>query len=52
MVKKCCHYWVIAPANGQRSKGRCKLCGIEKKFYNYFVLPNPYKPNDKGNKNK
>lgn len=33
---KCRHYWIIEPATGPTSMGRCKLCGAEKEFYNYI----------------
>ena len=29
---KCCHYWIIEPADGPTSKGICRLCGAEKEF--------------------
>ena len=30
------HYWIISPPNGRTSRGRCKLCGKEKRFPNYI----------------
>lgn len=30
------HYWIICPPNGRTSRGRCKLCGKEKRFPNYI----------------
>ncbi len=30
----CRHIWLIEPANGPRSRGTCKLCGMEKDFSN------------------
>ena len=32
--KGCCHHWVIGPADGATSKGRCRLCGKEREFRN------------------
>ena len=29
---KCCHYWIIEPADGPTSRGICRLCGAEKEF--------------------
>ena len=31
---KCNHYWMIEDAKGSTSRGVCKLCGEERKFYN------------------
>ncbi len=31
---KCCHYWIIEPADGPTSKGMCQFCGEEKEFDN------------------
>ena len=31
---KCRHYWMIEDAKGSTSRGVCKLCGEERKFYN------------------
>lgn len=36
LESKCRHYWIIEPATGPTSRGRCKLCGAEKEFYNYI----------------
>ncbi len=33
---KCRHYWMIESANGPASRGVCKFCGAEKKFYNSY----------------
>ena len=53
---KCHHYWIIESAGGRTSKGVCKLCGTEKKFYNSWPylkvnrqsgqLPEPAEPLD------
>jgi hypothetical protein len=32
--KTCCHHWIIEPALGPTSQGKCKLCGEEKTFLN------------------
>ncbi len=32
--RKCKHYWVIEGARGPTSRGICKFCGVERKFYN------------------
>jgi len=34
--KKCIHHWVIDPAYGPTSKGKCKRCGTVKLFYNTY----------------
>ena len=31
---ECRHYWMIEDAKGSTSRGVCKLCGEERKFYN------------------
>ena len=31
---QCAHHWIIETSKGPVSKGRCKLCGEEKKFNN------------------
>lgn len=31
---KCCHRWIIEPADGPTSKGVCQFCGAEKEFDN------------------
>ena len=31
---KCRHYWLIETPKGPISRGVCKLCGVEKDFYN------------------
>ena len=33
-AQRCCHHWVIGPAEGATSKGVCRLCGKEKEFSN------------------
>jgi len=30
----CVHHWIIAPAAGEHSKGKCKKCKIVKDFSN------------------
>ena len=30
----CRHHWIIEPANGRWSPGRCKRCGTERDFTN------------------
>jgi len=30
----CVHFWLIEPANGPTSRGRCNLCGLERDFQN------------------
>ena len=32
----CAHHWIIDPASGPESKGRCKKCGAEMVFQNYW----------------
>jgi hypothetical protein len=32
--KTCSHHWIIEPALGPTSEGRCKLCGAKKVFLN------------------
>ena len=32
----CVHHWVIELATGPASKGRCKYCGEERLFQNYW----------------
>jgi hypothetical protein len=34
MQKPCQHFWIIEPANGVTSLGKCKYCGIVKEFVN------------------
>ena len=31
---ECHHYWTIESPKGRTSRGVCKLCGVEKEFYN------------------
>lgn len=33
---KCKHYWIIEEPYGTTSRGKCKLCGEEKDFYNAY----------------
>ena len=33
----CSHHWVIEAAAGPLSKGKCRLCGEERKFSNSAV---------------
>ena len=37
----CHHYWIIEVANGPRSRGQCKYCGVTKEFLNAFPDFNP-----------
>ena len=30
----CPHHWIIETANGPISKGKCKLCRVEREFNN------------------
>ena len=30
--RDCKHHWVIKPPNGAKVLGRCKLCGLQRKF--------------------
>ena len=32
----CVHFWLIEPANGPKSHGRCRLCGVERDFLNWI----------------
>ena len=32
----CRHHWVIDPAEGATSRGRCRLCGQSKDFFNVY----------------
>lgn len=32
----CKHYWIIDTPSGPMSKGRCRLCGLEREFKNYL----------------
>jgi hypothetical protein len=32
---KCRHYWVIQPADGPVSQGKCQNCGESREFKNY-----------------
>lgn len=32
---KCQHYWVIQPADGPVSQGKCQNCGETREFKNY-----------------
>ena len=33
-AKDCVHYWIIDFPEGPISTGKCKHCGIEKRFFN------------------
>lgn len=33
---ECRHHWVIESASRPVSKGKCRLCGLEKEFKNYL----------------
>lgn len=33
---ECSHHWVIGYPDGPISSGRCRVCGAEKDFMNYF----------------
>ena len=35
-TEDCVHHWIIDPANGPVSEGRCKKCGARKDFFNAF----------------
>ncbi len=37
----CHHFWVIEVANGPKSLGTCKYCGVTKEFFNAFPSFNP-----------
>ncbi len=30
--RNCKHHWVIKTPNGARALGRCKLCGLQRRF--------------------
>jgi hypothetical protein len=30
----CIHHWIVEPADGPTSRGRCKRCGSERRFSN------------------
>ena len=32
---QCCHHWVIQPATGPISQGKCQNCDEEREFKNY-----------------
>ena len=34
-ANKCCHHWVIQPADGPVSDGSCQVCGETREFKNY-----------------
>ena len=36
MDKPCNHFWDIPPAQGQYSKGTCRLCGAVREFSNFI----------------
>ena len=35
--KKCIHHWIVDPADGPISEGKCKRCGTVALFYNTFT---------------
>ena len=37
-TEDCVHHWIIDPANGPVSEGRCKKCGARKDFFNAFEV--------------
>jgi hypothetical protein len=39
----CRHFWVIDDPNGPVSRGKCKLCGAGKDFYNALPEFSPLK---------
>ena len=52
----CKHHWLIEPANGPFSRGRCKLCGAEKLFDNILAdllaqkdIAEPFEPDNSEN---
>ena len=30
----CVHHWIVEPAGGPKSRGRCKYCGSQRSFSN------------------
>lgn len=34
--KTCFHHWIIGDPDGPTSSGKCKLCGTQRDFMNYF----------------
>ena len=34
-TNRCCHHWVIQPAEGPVSDGSCQVCGEVREFKNY-----------------
>ncbi|MDO8567414.1 MAG: hypothetical protein Q7R57_01715 [Dehalococcoidales bacterium] len=36
---ECHHFWLIDSAKGPTSRGRCKVCGATREFYN--AIPEP-----------
>lgn len=32
--KNCVHHWIVDPADGPTSRGRCKHCGSKRSFSN------------------
>ena len=32
----CAHHWIIGDPDGPTSSGKCKLCGTQRDFMNYF----------------
>ena len=35
VISGCCHHWVIQPATGPVSEGKCQNCGESRGFKNY-----------------
>ena len=35
-TRNCAHHWIIGDADGPTSSGKCKLCGVQRDFMNYF----------------
>ena len=46
--KECIHHWVIAPASGGDSKGKCKKCKTVREFSNSGWSNNKTQWNVKG----
>ena len=36
--KTCFHHWIISDPDGPTSSGKCKLCGTQRDFMNYFLI--------------
>ena len=49
-MSTCSHYWVIKPADGPESLGKCKYCKEKRQFQNWVdatVDKWPLKPNSR-----